>query len=484
MGQTRNSHFNNIQDGDETGVDCGGSTGAPCFNGAAVKAFDDAQGFGRYATGGRTGTVYKVTNLNESGAGSLNDALSVSNRIIVFQTGGVIPSDNEAWANSDFTIIGHSSPSDSGGITIEGNVTMDFNNAIGSHISFRLGDDGYKDAQGNILIPDPVASDRDALAVSGDAGGGNIMLYHLSISGGIDENFSMDGSASNTLYNVTIQNSLISYGLGNSHHSEGFHSMGSLIYFDTQDFTYYRNYFPHSNSRWPRVRGGGTSFEFLNNIAYGYGSASVIGAGAVFNEQGNYFKENPNNPIAAFMNTIVDFTSETGYDINDSRPFISGNGWDIPSDLTITEYDSQYDAVMELSPAIDSSSPIITYTEAITEVLSDVGNVWPFLQQIDQDVIDDFNNGTGDIIDSQSELGGWPTIATGTPWPDTDDDGMNDDLEVSFFGDLSQDAMTIAANGRTNIENLYNSLIENTPGKKINPNRTSIGGKRIRIKTN
>lgn len=55
---------------------------------SALPAFPGAEGFGANAVGGREGTVYVVTNLNDSGAGSLRDAVSAKHRIVVFAVGG------------------------------------------------------------------------------------------------------------------------------------------------------------------------------------------------------------------------------------------------------------------------------------------------------------------------------------------------------------------------------------------------------------
>ena len=73
-------------------------------------AFPGAEGFGRYATGGRDGSVYVVTNLNDSGAGSLRDAVSKTDRIVVFAVGGTINIKSRIVVSKRVTILGQTAP--------------------------------------------------------------------------------------------------------------------------------------------------------------------------------------------------------------------------------------------------------------------------------------------------------------------------------------------------------------------------------------
>ena len=158
-------------------------------------AFPGAEGFGKFATGARGGTVYHVTNTNDSGAGSFRDAVSVSGRTVVFDIGGIIDYQAPRYApKSNITIAGQTAPGD--GVTIYGN-GLSFSgsqNMICRFIRVREGINGD--------------SGTDAIGI---ANGHDMIFDHLSDSWGRDETFSCNGAG--LITNITIQSCIIAQGL-------------------------------------------------------------------------------------------------------------------------------------------------------------------------------------------------------------------------------------------------------------------------------
>ena len=180
-------------------------------------AFPGAQGYGRFATGGRGGTIYHVTNLNDSGAGSLRDAVSQPNRIVVFDVCGVIRLNSGLVFSGNSTILGQTAPGE--GIQVYGD-RVSFsgaNNLIVRHMRFRMGKGG--------------TSGKDAAGV---ANGRNMIFDHLSVLWGRDECFSISWDNKGTEpTDITIQNSIIGQGLQT-------HSCGGLVQ-TNGGVTLYRN---------------------------------------------------------------------------------------------------------------------------------------------------------------------------------------------------------------------------------------------------
>ena len=191
-------------------------------------AFPGAQGWGRYATGGRTGSVYHVTNLNDSGAGSLRDAVSMPNRIVVFDVAGVIKINSRMIFAKNLYVAGQTAPGE--GVTVYGD-GVSFSgatNTIVRYMRFRMGHNG--------------SSGKDAAGISN---GTNMIFDHCSFAWGLDETFSINPDGKGDLGNITIQNSVGGQGLLT-------HSAGGLMQAD--NITLYRNFYCDNSTRNNKVK--------------------------------------------------------------------------------------------------------------------------------------------------------------------------------------------------------------------------------------
>lgn len=400
-----------------------------------VLAFPGAQGFGRFATGGRGGTVYHVTNLNDSGAGSLRDAISQPNRIIVFDVAGVIRINSRLVFKSNLTLAGQTAPGE--GITIygDGMSCSGASNIIMRYMRFRMGSVGTKDAD-----------------CAGLANGGNMIFDHCSFAWGQDENFSINWDNKGTApHDVTIQNSVVGQGLMQ-------HSAGGLIQAD--NITMYRLLLCDNKTRNFKVKG---KHQYVNNIVYNWSAyAYEMGgesAGESFaNVEGNLFING--NSTSTSANGFSGGNSNFHFYGNDNWQDRNKDGVFNPELITTTGGSDQVPTPYNY-PELD----VWAGNSLVDNLLPDVGASLPYRDLTDAYMVNEVLSfgKKGNLINSEKDLPyGTPdtwTVFKGTKLVDTDGDGMPDEWEMANGTDPNKnDAMDIAANGYANIENYINSI--------------------------
>ena len=189
---------------------------------AATPAFPGAEGYGAYAIGGRGGAIYHVTNLNDSGAGSLRTGIGTANRTIVFDVSGTIDLLTDLKISKPFiTIAGQTAPGD--GITLRRRLTsvQDTHDVIVRFIRSRVGDIGCPNFQDDSFHCVNVT---------------NVIVDHVSSSWSVDECLSATWST-----NITVQWCVISESMKNSCHVKGAHGYGSLLRYGNGGVTYHHN---------------------------------------------------------------------------------------------------------------------------------------------------------------------------------------------------------------------------------------------------
>ncbi len=451
-------------------------------------AFPTAEGGGRFATGGRGGSVYEVTNLNDAGIGSLRDAVSQPNRTVVFRVSGVIVlASRLVLKQNNITIAGQTAPGD--GICLTGfTLNIQASNIIIRHIRSRLGS-AFKD------------EDDSMNCYSGNFQ--NIIVDHCSLSWSVDE--------TGTFYdikNFTLQWSIISESLFHSIHSKGDHGYGGI--WGGENASFHHNLLAHHTSRNPRFNGNrytftnfGDSVDFRNNVIYNWGNinSSYGGEAGGYNMVNNYYKAGPATPgslttssTSNKRNRILNYTSFyiNGIDtVFGGKFYITGNyvyGFpDVTSDNWTkgVQKDSYYNSDALIANSKQSIpfrfSPVLTQTAeaAFVSVLDSAGAILPCRDTIDRRIVRETRTGTATyegaayalmtgvgishpsgIIDTVTNVGGMPTYKSTTAPLDSDHDGMPDTYETAIGLNPTDatDRNNLGAGGYTQLEIYLNSL--------------------------
>lgn len=407
-------------------------------------AFPGAEGYGAFALGGRGGDVYHVTNLDDSGPGSLRQGIlsATGPRTIVFDLSGTIRLRSRLNINrSQLTIAGQTAPGD--GITIAGFgvlVTRAANVVI-RYLRFRTGDEACPTVQDDAL----------AIDLSSD-----VILDHVSASWSIDETLSVTNSN-----RVTVQWAIIAESLNRSCHLEGNHGYGTLLRDFNGNFntlSFHNNLYAHHNSRNPRA-GDNAHLQFANNVIYNWGGdASLSGPLEEGTPRINY----TSNTLIAGISTgnTARLRAFRGGSVNthiyaaDNRLDSNVNGVFDPTGTGTAMIQGQFTLVAERFDL-----PLIT--GATYERVLDRAGASLARDAVDIRIVNAVRTQTGAIIDSQSQAGGYPSLNSAPSPPDIDRDGIPDgfELTIGLSPTDPSDAARTAPNGYTHLENYLNSLV-------------------------
>ncbi len=433
-------------------------------------AFPTAEGFGAHAQGGRGGDVYHVTNLNDSGEGSLRYGVEkmTGPRTIVFDLGGTIELKSRLTINSPFlTIAGQTAPGD--GITVANHrvIIRDTNDIIVRYIRFRAGD---------LDIANSTVATHDALSVHKCK---NVIIDHVSASWGADETFDTSHSE-----NVTLQWSIVSEAIRSDDHSHVWHRdyhLGSLIV--GSEITMHHNLYAHHDFRMPALTEGVLA-DVTNNVFYDWSSSTPSFAGNSTSQanqvnfdnnayvSGPSIKEGRNGRILFWAN-------------DESQIYAAGNIVDPFPNQRLAFEEADFNLAGDHNKAVYVDErfdfPKVETDDArdaYLRVLSDAG---ASLQRddVDERIVDDVREKAGGLIDSQSEVGGFPILASGETLLDTDQDGMPDAWENQYDhlnaanpedrnGDFDGD-------GYTNLEEYLNALVSTREAKVNSSSTVTVG---------
>lgn len=440
-----------------------------------VFAFPGAEGHGRNTLGGRGGEVYEVTNLKDSGPGSLRAAVTATvPRTVVFRVSGTIDLQSELKILHPYiTIAGQTAPGD--GIALKRYpLVIAADEVIIRYLRVRLGGEsgGASDAVSSRYF-------------------NNIVIDHVSASWSVDEAMSIYHCE-----NVTVQWSIISESLYMSNHDKGVHGFGGI--WGSNNSSYHHNLLAHHTARNPRFSSGSGHTDFRNNVIYNWAGNSSHGGEqnqksddrfnfTFINLVANYYKPGPATEPGPVSYRIVNPGARGGDDfgqwyiadnVMDGNDTVTKDNWNggVQTDEKLTDFQALKQNAPWPAIAITQQTAI----DAYNSVLENAGATLPKRDSVDTRIVNETRGGyaTYDgksykqqqaepdtsqsigIIDSPADVGGWPQLNSAPAPLDSDHDGMPDEWEITYGlnpKDMN-DGRKLAADGYTMLEKYLNSI--------------------------
>lgn len=419
-------------------------------------AFPGAEGAGRFALGGRGGKVLTVTNVDDSGPGSLRAAIEAKGpRIIVFALSGTIRLAKPLRIREGrVTIAGQSAPGD--GITLRDYpLEVAADDVVIRYIRSRLGDESK--------------TESDAIWI---AAGHRIILDHVSASWSVDETLSASANYTKPgegWFDLTVQWSIIANSLTHSLHAKGEHGYGSLIRGGRgSKASWHHNLWANHSARMPRPGNYsgpeadpvGAFFDFRSNVFYNWGGErSGYNADTAtlsrYNFVDNAYVAGPQSKkLVAFEES--DTLAKAFFAGNSMNGAIPADPWSLVAGINPDGF--RLATPVDVAPVVSDPAP-----KAYARVLSSAG-ASKVRDAVDLAVIAGVRDKTGHQIDSQTDMGGWPELKSLPAPKDSDGDGMPDAWEkVHRLNPAKDDGAGMGKDGYTNIEAYLNGLVPPEP---------------------
>lgn len=423
-------------------------------------AFPTAEGFGRFAKGGRGGAVILVTNLQDAGPGSLRACVEASGpRTCVPTVSGEIRVNSRITCSSPYlTVAGQAAPGDGLMVTNRGGSNLDgplrlapaCHDAIIRHIRIRPG-------------PPPVKSTNvSALQIEAS----RVIVDHVSLSWSNDQTLNVLGNGgvsaggpSPTAGDVTIQDSFVFEPLNNANHTKGIHAFPTFLSAGVEDLSIIRTAFAHSEQRAPLLEPAG-HIEWVNALVYNnrnpHGELYTKHGRPYFNITGSLNIRGPNS----LANSGAAFDVFQNGGLSDGAIFIGGAGWpgNLAANAVLDPKDSASPAPAGLGLSVPQAS-VLPPLDAYSAVLARAGALPR--DAVDARVVAEIRACTGAIKTPAGIV--FPTLASAPAPADADQDGMADAWETanglnpSNAADRNGD---LDADGFTNLEDYLNGLAD------------------------
>ena len=463
-----------------------------------IPAFPGAEGGGAYSKGGRGGTVYHVTSLlGDTSAGTLRACVNATGpRTCVFDVGGTIELTSNVNVSGPYiTIAGDTAPG--GGIAISGKnstsvtFTVRTHNVIVRGIRFRK---GY-----NAGTPDQDGDSSNVTSASATSGPvGPIIFDHVSSSWTQDENAEVWSLTTRAPKDVTYQWAMFYEPFLDhpTNYITGAYDQATANKMTGIDV--HHSMFSQSGWRNPLIKN--KQFRLINNLIYNWSRyATMIGGGSDVDVIGNTYKQGSRYATGGGIVNLHEIsvfpsgnsTTPTG---NPTIYAVGNKGWNNTNPLADnwstnmvwevdqengTDMNSLSTSYRRLTPLTALPFPITTQDAATAETIVlagagasrrlDCSGNWVSIRDSqDARIVSEYTNNTGALVllSSETEVGGYPTLAAGTACTDTDGDGMPDTWETAngLNASSASDGPTLHASGYSNLEMyLAGSSSETTP---------------------